>query len=417
MNIFKKAAALFMSCTMLIAAAMPLTAFAEPSQQSREETMELKFNENGEFKILAVADTQDTDNPQKEMLDILNSSLDKVKPDLVVFLGDNTAGWWKGVTKDNTAEAIRKLIEPVDKRNIPFAIVYGNHDHEGLCHKDNGMTEEEAKEFMLSVYQEFPTCLAVEGEEMTGCGTYNLLIKDHTGSKNIFNLWMMDSNPYYENGYGLVQPDQRDWYIKTSNELKEANGGTPLPSLLFQHIAVPEVYQLADSSDSPGNGYVHGNTAMFKDRYWKASSDILQGGFEEGPCPADVEHDQFETWKSQGDIIGAFFGHDHPNDYLGELDGIKLCAVPAAGYYSYGWNHGARTITLHENDLTDFETEILRADDILGYEVKPAYKDKHGYNEYKTKFLPGVIGGVAGAVVLAAAVTGAVILIKKKKSK
>ena len=417
MNIFKKAAALFMSCTMLIAAAMPLTAFAEPSQQSREETMELKFNENGEFKILAVADTQDTDNPQKEMLDILNSSLDKVKPDLVVFLGDNTAGWWKGVTKDNTAEAIRKLIEPVDKRNIPFAIVYGNHDHEGLCHKDNGMTEEEAKEFMLSVYQEFPTCLAVEGEEMTGCGTYNLLIKDHTGSKNIFNLWMMDSNPYYENGYGFVQPDQRDWYIKTSNELKEDTGGTPLPSLLFQHIAVPEVYQLADSSDSPGNGYVHGNTALFKDRYWKASSDILQGGFEEGPCPADVEHDQFETWKSQGDIIGAFFGHDHPNDYLGELDGIKLCAVPAAGYYSYGWNHGARTITLHENDLTDFETEILRADDILGYEVKPAYKDKHGYNEYKTKFLPGVIGGVAGAVVLAAAVTGAVILIKKKKSK
>ena len=219
MKILKKAAAILMSCAMLAAATTPLTAFAESAQQNREEAMELKFNENGEFKILAIADTQDTDKPQKEMLDILNNTLDEVKPDLVVFLGDNTAGWWKGVTKEKTATAIRKLIEPVDKRNVPFAIVYGNHDHEGLCHKSNGMTEEDAKEFMLSVYQEFPTCLAIEGEEMTGCGTYNLLIKDHTGTKDIFNLWMMDSNPYYENGYGFVQPDQRDWYIKTSNEL------------------------------------------------------------------------------------------------------------------------------------------------------------------------------------------------------
>ncbi len=413
MKLLKKAAAVLMSCTILASAAIPLSAFAQP-QQNTEASMELKFNENGEFKILAVADTQDTDEPQQEMLDILNTTLDDVQPDLVVFLGDNTAGWWKGVTKEKTATAIRKLIAPVDARKIPFAIVYGNHDHEGLIDENNGMTEEEAKEFMLSVYQEFPTCLAIEGEEMTGCGTYNLLIKDHTGTKDVFNLWMMDSNPYYENGYGFVQPDQRDWYIRTSNALKEANGGVPLPSLLFQHIAVPEVYQLADSTDSRTDGYVHGNTEMFKEKYWKAKSDILQGKFEEGPCP-DVAHDQFETWKTQGDIIGAFFGHDHPNDYLGELDGIKLCAVPAAGYYSYGWNHGVRTITLNENDLTDFETEILNADDILDYEVKPAYKNKHGYYEYKHIFLPAVIGGSAGIVALAAAVTGIVLFIKKKK--
>ena len=109
------------------------------------------------------------------------------------------------------------------------------------------------------------------------------------------------------------------------------------------------------------------------------------------------------------------FGHDHPNDYLGKVDGIYLGAVPAAGYYSYGWNHGARTITLNENDLTTFESEILHADDILGYKVKPAYKDKHGYAEYKNKFLPGVIGGTAGAVVLVAAAGIITAVVKKKK--
>lgn len=377
--------------------------------------MELKFDTNGEFKILLLADTQDTDEPQKEMLEIINNTLDSENPDLVIFLGDNTCSF-AGATKEKTATAIRKIIEPVAEKNVPFAMVYGNHDHEGLCNEKNKMTEEEAKEFMLSVYQEFPNCLAIEGEELTGVGTYNLLIKDSKGKKDIFNLWLMDSNPYYENGYGFVQPDQQEWYINTSNKLKKANGGTPLPSLLFQHIAVPEVYQLADSSDSPKSGYVHGNTAMFRDKYWKASSKVIQGSFQEGPCPADVQHDQFNTWKQQGDVIGAFFGHDHPNDYLGVVDGIYLGAVPAAGYYSYGWNHGARTVTLRENDLKNFDTEILRADDILGYKVKPAYKDKHGYAEYKYKFLPGVIGGSVGAVALIAA-TGIITAVVKKKKK
>lgn len=416
MKLFKKAAAILFSCTMLAAAAVPFTAAAETKQSTEVSKMELKFDTNGEFKILLLADTQDTDEPQKEMIEIINNTLDSENPDLVIFLGDNTCSF-AGVTKEKTATAIRKIIEPVAERNVPFAMVYGNHDHEGLCNEKNKMTEEEAKEFMLSVYQEFPNCLAIEGEELTGVGTYNLLIKDSKGAKDIFNLWLMDSNPYYEDGYGFVQPDQQEWYISTSNKLKKANGGTPLPSLLFQHIAVPEVYQLADSSDSPKSGYVHGNTAMFRDKYWKASSKVIQGSFQEGPCPADVQHDQFNTWKQQGDVIGAFFGHDHPNDYLGVIDGIYLGAVPAAGYYSYGWNHGARTITLYENDLKNFDTEILRADDILGYKVKPTYKDKHGYAEYKYKFLPGVIGGSIGAVALVAAAAGIITAVVKKKKK
>lgn len=416
MKLLKKAAAILLSGTMLAAMAAPCTAVAAAKESTEESKMELKFDNNGEFKILLLSDTQDTDEPQKEMLDIINNTLNSENPDLVIFLGDNIC-WFKGVTKEKAATAIRKIIEPVAEKGIPFAMVYGNHDHEGLCDENNKMTEEEAKEFMLSVYQEFPNCLAIEGEELTGVGTYNLLIKDNKGAKDIFNLWLMDSNPYYEDGYGFVQPDQQEWYIKTSNKLKEENGGTPLPSLLFQHIAVPEVYQLADSSDSPKAGYVHGNTAMFRDKYWKASSKVIQGSFQEGPCPADVQHDQFKTWKEQGDVIGAFFGHDHPNDYLGMVDGIYLGAVPAAGYYSYGWNHGARTVTLHENDLKNFSTEILRAEDILGYKVKPAYKDKHGYAEYKNKFIPGVIGGSIGAVVLAAAAAGIITAVVKKKKR
>lgn len=49
--------------------------------------MELKFRENGEFSILAIADAQDTDNPQKETTDIIRYSIEKTSPDLIILLG------------------------------------------------------------------------------------------------------------------------------------------------------------------------------------------------------------------------------------------------------------------------------------------------------------------------------------------
>lgn len=399
--------------TLLMMFAFTIPAYADETGDSQ---MKLKFNSDGKFKILVIADAQDTDTPQKETIDMLTNALDETNPDLVVFLGDNIAGWWKGVDKAKTETAIDNIIKPVDERGVPFAIVFGNHDHEGLCDENNKMTEEEAKAFQLACYQKYKTCLAVAGEDMTGYCNYNLTIKASTSDKDVFNLWLMDSNPYAEEGgYGYVQPDQTEWYIRKSNELKEQNGGTPLPSLLFQHIPVPEVYQLADELDKKEKGAVKGQTALTNKKYYKTNDAVTQGGFEEGPCSAGVAHNQFETWKQQGDIIGAFFGHDHPNDYLGTLDGIQLCAVPATGYYSYGWNHGTRTITLDENDLSAFETTLYHSSDLLDYEVKPVYKAKHGYIEYKNVFIPAVSGTAAGIAVIAGIITAVVKIRKKKK--
>ena len=410
MKRFKSIISVLLTLIMMFAFTIP--AFADETGDSK---MELKFNSDGKFKILAIADAQDTDTPQKETIDMLTNALDEANPDLVVFLGDNIAGWWKGVDKAKTEQAIANIIEPVDERGIPFAIVFGNHDHEGLCDDNNKMAEEEAKAFQLACYQKYKTCLAVAGEDMTGYCNYNLTIKSSTSDKDIFNLWLMDSNPYAEEGgYGYVQPDQTEWYIRKSNELKEQNDGTPLPSLLFQHIPVPEVYELADELDKKEKGAVKGQTALTNKKYYKTNDKVTQGDFEEGPCSAGVAHNQFETWKQQGDIIGAFFGHDHPNDYLGTIDGIQLCAVPATGYYSYGWNHGARTITLDENDLSTFETTLYHNDDLLDYKVTPAYKAKHGYIEYKNVFVPAVSGTAAGVAVIAGIIT-AVIKIRKKK--
>lgn len=195
--------------------------------------MELRFNKNGEFKILLIADAQDTDEPQKETTDIIKYAIERTAPDLIVLLGDNTAGNFDGVTPARTQKAVHKLLEPICEKNIPFALVFGNHDHEGLMHKC-GFTEKQAKEFILEEFRKCPLCLAVKGEPQSGVGTYNLPVLSSDSSKTAFNLWLVDSGTYDDNGgYGFVKPDQNEWYIKKSNELKMQNGGVPVPSFYF----------------------------------------------------------------------------------------------------------------------------------------------------------------------------------------
>lgn len=410
-SFFKKFVAVLTVLTLL-AACCPLSAVAADDDA-------LQFR-NGKFKILILSDLQDTNEPQQETTDMITSAIGKTEPDLIVLLGDNIAGWWKGVDKTQTDEAIDSVAEPIEASGIPFALVFGNHDHEGLASEENGYEEEAAKEYILHRFQNYSNCLAIEGEEMTGVGNYNLTIKDSAGDKDIFNLWFMDSNPYTPEeeggGYGYVHEDQTEWYQRVSNELKEQNGGVPMPSLLFQHIIVPEVYEMLTEVPEGTEGAVRGNGGH-EDKYYIANDEyIYQGEVNEGPCPPNVNHGQFESWVEQSDIIGAFFGHDHTNDFAGEYQGIKLVACPETGFYSYGDQHGVRTITLDENDLTDFESEVIMYNDLLDYKVSNN-KVKMGYSAYKSTFLPTVFGTVGGVLAVCVVVAVIIVVAKKKKAK
>ena len=407
---FKKAV-LAIAVFALLVCSMPFCASADDGG--------LKFT-NGKFKILILSDLQDTNEPQQETTDMITAAIGKTQPDLIVLLGDNIAGWWNGVDEEETNAAIDAIGKAIEPSGIPFALVFGNHDHEGLGDEENGYTEEEAKEYILSRFQNYAGCLATEGEEMTGVGNYNLTIKDSAGERDIFNLWFMDSNPYAEEseggGYGYVHADQTEWYQKTAAELKAENGGEPMPSLLFQHIIVPEAYNMLSEASAGDEGAVKGSSGH-EDKYFVINSEyIYDGELNEGPCPPIYNGGQFDSWLESGDIIGAFFGHDHTNTFAGEYKGIKLVACPAAGFYSYGGVHGVRTVTLDENDLTDFESEVIYSDELIG-EVQNSFKADHGWAAYKSQFLPAVIGGSCGAAALIAAVIIIAVVIKKKKSK
>lgn len=105
------------------------------------------------------------DAKSADAMALLTNAIEELKPDLVVFNGDNATA--DGL--ENQRATIQKIVAPVAAKNIPLAVVFGNHDLEY-----SGVSKEE----QVKIYQEYANCRMVAGpEDISGCGNYNLLIQ------------------------------------------------------------------------------------------------------------------------------------------------------------------------------------------------------------------------------------------------
>ncbi len=295
-----------------------------------ESTDTLQFNKDGSFKIMQVADIQDDHHLIPATLNYFRMAIESEKPDLIVLTGDNISGVpsdFEDIEKarKNTAKAIDCYMSFFEEMKIPVAIVFGNHDAE------NEVTKEE----QMQMYMSYDCCLAIdEGDDISGCGTYNIPVLSSDGTKIAYNIWFFDSYLYDEEK-GIsdnIQQDQVDWYIKKSNELKEANGGVPVDSIVFQHIVPKEI----------------------------GKAEFLSGETNEDPSPSSGDSQQIPAMLSQGDVKAIFFGHDHVNTYTAVYEGIYLINSPTSGFGSYGdMNRGLRFVTIDEKDTSSFETKII----------------------------------------------------------
>lgn len=337
----------------------------------REAPAPLKFGADGKFKILHITDIHDVEpimdddenrdipnNQDKETINVIEKLVEKTNPDLVVFGGDNVSGYWEEFTYDYIQSTIQRITAPIRERNIPLCVVFGNHDGEVGFHT----------EFQMMQYMEYANCRSnLNDENVYGCGNCLVTIKDSKGEKDAFAIWLFDSNDYEENedgsgGYDHVHDDQIEWYERKAEELKKANGGIPLPAILFQHIPVQQELNgfKEVTKDDEYTFERDGN-------YYYLANEILEGRVREVPCPPNMSKDytnQLESWKKTGDIFAAFFGHDHINDFKMNVDGIDLYQTLGAGYFTYGLERGGRLIILDENTPRKLTTETIEIERI-----------------------------------------------------
>lgn len=338
----------------------------------------LKFNQDGKFKIMAVGDIHEKDfvnEKTEDFLRLINKSVEDIKPDLVVLMGDLVRCHQPnddGTYSDESVKAVRtqfdRILEPFVKNDIPFAVVFGNHDGEW----------EGRSNLLFSILKEYPNFIIDNCADVTGCANTNVLIKSSDGIKNAFNLWLIDSgNRASDGAYAYVQDDQIEWYEKKATELKNENNGEPLPSIVFQHIPVPDIYRLLKETTILNPYRVRGH-GMHSKKFYVLDKTKTTGYMGEGPCSPDYNNGQFESWKKQRDVIAAFFGHDHQNDFVGELDGILLGYCKCSGFHIYGdgLRQGVREIVIDEKNPRRIQTQMIRYRDYFGTDCKSI----KGYN-------------------------------------
>lgn len=323
--------------------------------------MKLKFNADGKFKILLFGDIHENKdyetNPRfKDMRKLMVAAVEEYKPDLCVLLGDNCNTDLYLESPEKFKKLLEDVIEPITSRKIPVAAVLGNHEH------DNGHEDE-----IVEIYSQTEGMIMRNDAppEVTGNANFKELIYSSDGEKPVFCLWFIDSNNCCEDRsishYDYVHPDQIEWFESECEKLKELNGGMPMPSFVFQHTPVYEEYELLRKArfwELPVS--VKGYNSRSKTRY--VGKKGVEGYVGEGPCSPEINMGQFESWKKVGGILGAFFGHDHLNDFSGYVDGIFLAQHKTAGFRAYtdGCRSCVRLVTIDENNPWEFKQELKR---------------------------------------------------------
>lgn len=324
----------------------------------------LKFNKNGKFRILQISDLQDTKETAVDTLHFLEAAIPAVKPDLIVLTGDqlDVVGYW-GNDKNknqNVRKAIRGIMAPIAESGIPFLVTFGNHD----C--QTGVSNAQQAEY----YKEFKNCICFDDTDdgRPDAGTFNQVIMSSDGTKPALNIYVVDSNsanPEGGSGYDNVHPNQIQWCKDVCEELKDLNGGKKVPSILFQHIPVCEIYEVLKEVPKGTKDALPAFRGR-KGKYFILNDEKVtyRGTYGETPSDPDINGGQFDAALEQGDIFAMYFGHDHYNSFIGKYKGIDLGYCPGAGYNTYGLNpRGMRVFDFDENDVTNYETKVIRVND------------------------------------------------------
>lgn len=317
----------------------------------------LRFNSEGQFKILQVADMHFAQGAHSACYDVASSHhcsdlnttyfierlLAVEKPDLVVFTGDNIDG-----SATDAMKSMDQAFSPVIAAKIPWAAVLGNHDQESnlprakvmeyLTKMEHSMSE------MLNPSMESLLGKSVDRRapiEVHGFGNYYLQVfgglDSDSSNSSLLNLYLFDSGDYSKfntvGGYDWVRASQLLWFETLAAKLKSeslantVSGQQPpppvTPALAYFHIPTPE-YNAAFTSPS-----------------------MLVGEKQEATCSASVNSGLFTSLVESGDVKATFVGHDHVNDYCGNHLGIHLCYGGGIGYHTYGkagWARRARIV-------------------------------------------------------------------------
>lgn len=268
----------------------------------------LKKSDNTPFRVIGFTDTHfdDYDDKRECAIEAMKRSIEREKPDLIVFIGDN-------VTGGDNRQRLDDFCELLDSFGIYWCPVLGNHegDNPKSVTRENMIKRLAAAKYSLIDGLDYPVHLC----DAEGNAFKTLYFMD-TGTD-------MTEEEKHENGifhegtvYQYIPKNRVENYKKTMMAQKER-----IPSVVFGHIPL---YEFDEAYD----------LATKKDTDYSAENGWLYGYRREGICSSEINSGMFDAMLECGGE--AFFtGHDHINDFIVRYKGITLGYNLPGCYSSY----------------------------------------------------------------------------------
>nr|AIG55762.1 secreted protein [Thraustotheca clavata] len=255
---------------------------------------------------------------EKYMTEMINKMLDNVKPDFVVFTGDQIESLIWPMSSGNSLKAIDTYSAAVQTRNIPWSMVFGNHDESYtpalLSNKKVMMAYIETLKGSYSKYGPM---------DIGGVGNYEISIEYPNNSSTALRMYFLDTGKD-----GTVSEGQKN-YMKT---LAASHTNDHAPAIMFFHIPIEE---------------------------YKAFNGMGQGSRGDPVSAAKTNSHLFDTMVAMGDVKASFCGHDHYNDFCFYKSPLHLCYGGATGYgAAYGKGSYSRRVRVIDWNVSDGDESI-----------------------------------------------------------
>ena len=290
-------------------------------RQIDDETFQVRIPADRDFRILQLTDLHlgfglISKGRDRLALDAVRIIIKRSRPDMIVLTGDSVFPFLPKAGTLNNRKQAKKLMAFLDGFQIPYTLVFGNHDCEmgSTCNK-----EELAQLFKKGKY-----CIFTEGRRaLTGVGNFLIELVDNSG-KVLLPLVMLDSNMYREggwfySGFDCIKEDQVDWCMERLTALKKQD--PDIKAMAFFHMPLREFKEAYEKMKLGDKSvlYRHGSVGE-KNEYFGISK--YEGTF-------------FDRAVENGVIKWMFCGHDHLNTLSLIYKGIQMTYGMSIDYLGY----------------------------------------------------------------------------------
>jgi len=337
----------------------------------------VNVNEDRDIKILQLTDFQPIDPSQQRFFDRLHgvpsqpfSQIEKnnrlyryidehikdSQPDLILITGDIIYGEF-----DDNGSNLLEIIEFMDKYQIPWAPIFGNHDRES----------KKGVRWQCQQFENSKFCLFKHGN-VTGNCNYTIGVLRENKLVNV--IFMVDSNgtghghrytyltdyPLYNLDENVIEEpaifkDQIDWIDNISTKIESEY--PDVKEMLCTHI-VPEFI----SKQCEKNHYQADSEYMNSETYTLGIDRVALNGDSgtKGERYCSCQTFNLLDVLKKHNFTHMFVGHDHVNDISVLCDTVRVTFGMKTGTFDYYKNIGYTLIKIDKNNEVSFKHELAK---------------------------------------------------------